>query len=168
MPTTDIEGALFGALRAVEDTPDPTAEANVNDLAFRLQAVRKLRSVLSEWDGMLTVALSEAMDEDRVTVPDVGTVVREPYKPKDTWDREGARTAIREAIFAEVALDPATGELRGDWRGVASRTIQKMAQAYSCLDPLVGGMKALGLVPNTYRTFEPTPGFNVKVLENLP
>lgn len=169
MPTTiDIEQAVGQMLASGAAVKDITDEAAFGDLAFRLHAVRTLRALLKSWDDQLTVAMSDTMDEDRVTVEHIGTIVREPHASKATWSREEARTAIRDKILSEVALDPSTGEIRGDWRGVASRTIQAMGQAYSCLDPLVGGLRHLGIDATHLRSFEPQPGFDIKILENLP
>lgn len=163
--TPDIDLDLHHIIEQVEQLAphDITAEAAPTDLARRLSMVGAIKAIAAKWGAELEVALTDAMPEDRMRVEGLGTIIREPRPAKATWQREEVRRDIRKAVLDDVSLDLTTGEHRGDWRGVAARTFDAVTQTYSCLDPLVGGLKAFKIDPNYYRSFEPQ-GYKVKLV----
>lgn len=171
MDDLDPTARFAQALDLLRGPSDP-CEGPLADVAKRLALLDDIQSFCRMAGDMLTLCLAESMEADRVEVPGVGWLARAELAPSITYDRPRIRTAAMSKIAATVAVDIATGEMRPDWREVATRALDLAERSLGLAgDKLPKGhaitassamATTLGLDPGDFRDVTPR-GYTVTI-----
>lgn len=158
-----IDAAIDHADRQRADLAE---QGDLESLAWGLTAIREMQRKLSmlerQTDG--DVARLVRSHEDRqVFVDGLGTLEVHRRSTKVRWESERLFGLLVDGIADEAVVDTETGEKRGD-PATAGRIADLLRERLAACLPLtasmgwrVGGLKAAGVDPDTYREREIGP-----------
>lgn len=132
------------------------AEGDLDDLALRLDSVRRIAVLAKELEGMLELAVLEAMPSDTVRHPAIGIVRKVPKRSKKLVENGTAKfqSDLSIAIARKLGTDPYTGEVSADRREAARDAVRLVTDCVTVSGSSVKlGATALGIDPDDYVTY---------------
>lgn len=137
-------------------------------LAETLDMLDRVRAVLNGLASETARLLASLMEQDR---EEIGRfVVKRSRSTSEQWDAESARRDALVAIRNRLAVNPETGEIVPSLSRVVEEAV-RTAYAVTSTAPkaklLTGGLKALGLRPDDYRSVEPSGPWRIEMVETF-
>lgn len=124
---------------------DEIDQGTLDEIAHRLDVVFDIVQRATGMSAVLQMNLAERMENDTIQVRNLGWVQRKQKRSNAGSDWEGARVAAKGEIIHRVALDIATGEVRLDWKAIATQTLELLDRTLALGYPKRAGMASLGL-----------------------